>query len=116
MISRSLSRYDEEFIRSALSAQERTAALEKLRHYRWLGALAGVFLLFVLGLGGIVDIVQHRPIDPPSFLVLALAFCMVFQMDLASQIRLLEIMQRLGLSVPTEPLQEAEPPINPPPG
>lgn len=109
MISRSLSRYDEQFIRNALSAQERPAALVKLRRQRWFNACAGLTVVLFLGLIGIMELVQGRLSQPPLVLVFVLALLMINQVEFSSQVRLLEILQRLQLTGTTASTQDAEP-------
>ena len=95
MISRFLQRSDEQFMHSVLSAEQRTAALVQLRRRRAILGYVGLFVLGCFLLGAILEFISHRPLSaPPVFLWFMLLMLMLFQHDLTTQIRILEILQR----------------------
>ena len=80
---------------SALSAEQRTAVLARLRRRRASLGYVGLFVLACFLLGAVLELISHRPFsEPPVFLWFTLLMLMLFQHDLTTQIRILEILQR----------------------
>lgn len=66
-------------------------------------------MILFLALTGTMGVVQGGLLQPPLILVFILAVLMINQVDFNSQIRLLEILQRLQLTGTTASTQDAEP-------
>ena len=108
MISRFLQRSDDRFIHSALSAQQRTAALATLRGQRASLGYVAMFVFACFILGGVLQFFSHRPFSEPSpFLLVILLMLLLFQQDLTSQIRILEVLQRGQFKAATETMPTA---------